>query len=196
MNVDYPKRKHVRLKNYDYSRNGIYFVTICTQNRRCILSQIVLPRVVGAEMVGRGLAPAASRLTACGRLVEEELTALMVRYPSVWIEKYVIMPNHIHALICLQEDTAGASPRPTLMQVLGTLKSLTTRRWNGMIEQPGAKLWQSGYHDHIIRDDNDFLNHWSYLNNNPARWAEDEYYVCTTKGTGTTWAFLKRSKRG
>ena len=57
MDVDYPKRKHVRLKNYDYSRNGIYFVTICTQNRRCILSQIVLPRVVGAEMVGRGLGP-------------------------------------------------------------------------------------------------------------------------------------------
>ena len=85
MDVDYPKRKHVRLKNYDYSRNGIYFVTICTQNRRCILSQIVLPRVVGAEMVGRGLAPAAPRLTVCGRLVEEELTALMVRYPSVWI---------------------------------------------------------------------------------------------------------------
>ena len=106
MDVDYPKRKHVRLKNYDYSRNGIYFVTICTQNRRCILSQIVLPRVVGAEMVGRGLAPAAPRLTVCGRLVEEELTALMVRYPSVWIEKYVIMPNHIHALIYLQEDTA------------------------------------------------------------------------------------------
>ena len=60
MDVDYPKRKHVRLKNYDYSRNGIYFVTICTQNPRCILSQIVLPRVVGAEMVGRGLAPAVS----------------------------------------------------------------------------------------------------------------------------------------
>lgn len=110
MGVDYPKRKHVRLKGYDYSQNGMYFVTICTQNRRCILSQIMLPRVVGAEMVGRGLAPAASQLTACGRLVEEELTALMVRYPSVWVEKYVIMPNHIHALICLQEDTAGQAP--------------------------------------------------------------------------------------
>ena len=56
MGVDYPKRKHVRLKGYDYSQNGMYFVTICTQNRRCILSQIMLPRVVGAEMVG-GLPP-------------------------------------------------------------------------------------------------------------------------------------------
>ena len=62
------------------------------------------------------------------------------------------------------------------MQVLGTLKSLTTRRWNGMIGQPGAKLWQSGYHEHIIRDDNDFLNHWTYIDQNPARWTQDEYY--------------------
>ena len=62
MDVDYPKRKHVRLKGYDYGRNGVYFVTVCTQNRWCILSQIMLPRVVGAEMVGRGLAPAAPQL--------------------------------------------------------------------------------------------------------------------------------------
>ncbi len=131
----------------------------------------------GGIWLGGGLPPPPPpRLTVCGRLVEEELTALMVRYPSVWIEKYVIMPNHIHALICLQGDTAGASPRPTLMQVLGTLKSLTTRRWNGMIGQPGAKLWQSGYHDHIIRGDNDFLNHWTYIETNPARWTQDEYY--------------------
>lgn len=174
--MEYPKRKHARLKDFDYSQAGVYFVTICTQNRRCVLSQITPPRVVGAEMVGRGLAPAALPLTACGRLVEEELTALMVRYPSVLVEKYIIMPNHVHALICLQGDTAGASPRPTLMQVLGALKSLTTRRWNGLIGQPGAKLWQSGYHDHIIRDDNDFLNHWTYIDQNPARWTQDEYY--------------------
>lgn len=128
-------------------------------------------------MVRRGLAPAALPVTACGRLVEEELTALMVRYPSVWVGKYVIMPNHIHALICLQKDTAGASPRPTLMQVLGAFKSLTTRRWNERTGRSGATLWQSGYYDHVIRDDNDFLDHWTYIDQNPARWAEDEY--CT-----------------
>ena len=74
-------------------------------------------------------------------------------------------------------------------------KSLTTRRWNQWNGTQGRPLWQTSYHDHIIRDDNDFLNHWSYLNNNPARWAEDEYYVCTTKGTRTTWAFLRRLRR-
>ena len=110
------------------------------------------------------------------------------------------MPNHIHLLISLR--AAGASPRPTdgkdfgIVDVMRVFKSLTTRRWNQWNGTQGRPLWQASYHDHIIRDDNDFLNHWSYLNNNPARWAEDEYYVCTTKGTGTTWAFLKRSRRG
>ena len=102
--------------------------------------------------------------------------ALVDRYPTVLIEKYVIMPNHMHGLICLQEDAAGASPRPTLMQILGTFKSLTTRRWNARTGRPGTKLWQSGYHEHIIRDDNDFLNHWTYIDQNPARWPDDEYY--------------------
>ena len=101
-----------------------------------------------------------------------------------------------------RQTSAGASPRPTdgkdfgIMDVMRVFKSLTTRRWNQWNGTRGRPLWQASYHDHIIRDDNDFLNHWSYLNNNPARWAEDEYYVCTTKGTGTTWAFLKRSRRG
>ena len=173
--MEFPQRKHARLKDYDYGQAGMYFVTICTQNRRCILSQITPPCFEGAELVGRGLAPAALRLTDCGRLVENELTALTDRYPSVAIEKYVIMPNHFHGLIRLRE-TAGASPRPTLMQVLGTFKSLTTRHWNAKSGQSGSSLWQSGYHDHIIRGENDFLTHWTYIETNPARWPDDEYY--------------------
>ena len=109
--MEFPQRKHVRLKDYDYGQAGMYFVTICTQNRRCILSQITPPCFEGAELVGRGLAPAALRLTDCGRLVENELTALTERYPSVAIEKYVIMPNHFHGLIRLRE-TAGGKPPP------------------------------------------------------------------------------------
>ena len=185
-----PSRKHPRLRDYDYSRNGVYFLTICTRNRAPILS----------EIVGRGLAPAEVRLLTAGRIAAEEMENLPKRFPRVRIEASVIMPNHIHLLLSLR--AAGASPRPTdgkdfgIMDVMRVFKSLTTRRWNQWNGTQGRPLWQTSYHDHIIRDDNDFLNHWSYLNNNPARWAEDEYYVCTTKGTGTTWAFLKRSRRG
>ena len=173
--MEAPKRKHIRLKNYDYSQNGAYFVTICTKGRQCLLSEIVRPQMVGEESVGRGLAPAGVRLTDWGRLVEEELFALTERYPSVWIEKYVMMLNHFHGLFWIRGDAAGASPRPTLMQILGTLKSLTTRRWNEKTGQRGVKLWQTGYYDHIIRDDNDFLACWTYIDQNPARWAENEY---------------------
>ena len=165
--MELPVRKHVRLKEYDYSRNGGYFVTVCTKDRRNILS----------DVVGRGLAPAEIRLTDCGQLVETELFALSVRYGFVRVEKYVIMPTHVHVLLMFGSGTAGASPRPTLMQVIGTFKSLSTRRWNEKAGTGGEKLWQSGYHEHIIRDDNNFLLHWQYIDQNPARWGEDEYYA-------------------
>ena len=100
-----PKRKHPRLDNYDYSSAGAYFVTICTQNRRCVLSSIV----------GRGLAPAETTVieyTYLGEIAEKQLFLLADRYPYLTIDQYVIMPNHIHAIMILNGETAGASPRP------------------------------------------------------------------------------------
>ena len=97
-----PKRKHPRLDNYDYSSTGAYFVTICTQNRRCVLSRIV----------GRGLAPAettAIEYTSLGEIAEKQLFLLADRYPYLTIDQYVIMPNHIHAVLILSGETAGAS---------------------------------------------------------------------------------------
>ena len=97
-----PKRKHPRLSSYDYSSVGAYFVTICTQNRRCILSHIV----------GRGLAPAETigiEYTTFGKIAEKQLFLLEDRYPYLVIDRYIIMPNHIHAIMVLNGETAGAS---------------------------------------------------------------------------------------
>ena len=120
-----PKRKHTRLKEYDYSYNGYYFVTICTQNRVNILSKIV----------GRGLAPAEKTYDIClteyGKLAEQQLFDLEKRYDNMHIDFYCIMPNHIHIIIVLKE-TAGASPRPTLNDIICSYKSLTTRLINKM----------------------------------------------------------------
>ena len=168
--MGFPQRKHIRLKGYDYSRAGSCFVTVCVRDRRCLLS----------EIVGRGLAPAEVRLTACGRVAEEELLALTERYPFARLDKYVIMPNHVYMLFQITGETAGASPRPTLTQVVAAWKSLSTRRWNSTTGNAGERLWQQGYHDHIIRNENDFLRHWAYIDQNPARWPEDEYYGGTT----------------
>ncbi|MBC5722696.1 transposase [Flintibacter sp. NSJ-23] len=109
-------------------------------------------------------------------MAEEELLALMERYPMIRLDKYVIMPNHIHVLLRITQETAEASPRPTLMQAMAAWKSLSTRRWNRMTGNAGEKLWQQGYYEHIIRDDNDFMAHWTYIDQNPARWSEDEYF--------------------
>ena len=98
MEHNFPKRKHPRLDHYDYSTTGAYFITICTHSRRCLLSRIV----------GRGLAPAEIQYTAYGKIAQEQLLLLEQRYPSLKIDHYVIMPNHIHAILLLDE-TAGAS---------------------------------------------------------------------------------------
>ena len=109
--MELPRRKHPRLKEYDYSKNGYYYITISTENNQPLLSR-----------VGRGLAPAASGMEVClytnGIIAEEQLLSLENRYDYLKIDKYVIMPTHIHAIIILNGDTAGASPRPTLW--LGT----------------------------------------------------------------------------
>ena len=163
-----PKRKHPRLDNYDYSSAGAYFVTICTQNRRCVLSCIV----------GRGLAPAettAIEYTSLGEIAEKQLFLLADRYPHLTIDQYVIMPNHIHAILILNGETAGASPRPTLTDIICTYKSLTTRecKKNGFRE----KLFQISFYEHIIRGRDDYEEIVKYIYENPTRWYYDELYA-------------------
>lgn len=132
--------------------------------------------------VGEGLAPPATELTGIGKIVEEQLGAVSQRYPAVSIDKYVIMPNHLHLIVVIGEDTGGASPSPTLFDVLRVLKSLTTRYSRGQLGS--ARLWQRGYYEHVIRNEKDYREIWNYIDQNPARWAEDRYYETTTSNHG------------
>ena len=111
-----PKRKSTRLKNYDYSSTGVYFVTICIQDRKQILSEIIrTSRPVTDESenstVGEGLAPPAYaiKLKPCGEIVKEQLQQIEQRFPSVCVKDYVIMPDHIHVILYLRKETGGAS---------------------------------------------------------------------------------------
>ncbi len=163
-----PRRKHPRLENFDYSSNGAYFITICTQNRRCVLSHIV----------GRGLAPAdldGIEYTTFGRIAEKQLFLLKERYPFLTIDQYVIMPNHIHAVLILNGEAAGASPRPTIMDIVCAYKSIATRgcRKNGFKD----KLFQTSFYEHIIRNRQDYEEHIKYIYENPTRWFYDELYA-------------------
>ena len=153
-----PERKNPRLKNYDYSSAGAYFVTICTHNRQQILSRIV----------GRGLAPAKIEYTDYGKVAENQLLLLEKRYPFLRIDAYVIMPDHIHIMIVFEEKTAGASPRPTLYDVVCAYKSLTTRECKKIY--PVEKLFQTSFYEHIIRDQEDYNEKARYIEENPLRW--------------------------
>ncbi len=139
-------------------------MTICTQNRKQILSHIV----------GQGLAPAENQLSDYGKIAEQQLLDLENRYTCVKIDKYVIMPNHIHAIIIIKNKTAGASPCPTLSDIVCTFKSITTRLCNK--EHGTEKIFQSSFHDHIIRNENDYKEIWQYIDTNPLKWEEDCFY--------------------
>ena len=159
------KRKHPRLKDYDYSQNGAYFITVCVEKRRPILSTVV----------GRGdHTPPQVELTACGRVLDKYIRGIEGAYKSVSVDKYVIMPNHFHLLISIAapDNAHGGvwSPRPTAQTVLRSLKTMVTK-------EIGRPIFQTSFYDHIIRDENDYLTRWNYIDTNPARWAEDEYYA-------------------
>ena len=163
MDNSLPKRKHPRLDHYDYSSPGAYFVTVCTQNRRCLLSRIV----------GRGLAPAEIQYTAYGQIAKDQLWLLEQRFPSLKIDQYVIMPNHIHMILVL-EEAAGVNPRPTITNIVCAYKSLVTRQC--MLLQPIDKLFQTFFYEHVIRGREDYNEIAEYIVNNPKKWELDSLY--------------------
>ena len=159
-----PKRKQIRLPDYDYSTPGAYFVTICTQDRRCILSDIRR-----GDPCGRP----SPDLTEYGIIVEQCLKQAESLY-AVQIEPYVIMPNHIHFICRIDQVRATARVAPTLGRIVGALKSLAANQ----CRRAGLKgtLWQRGYYEHVIRGEEDSREIWAYIDENPARWADDRYY--------------------
>ena len=152
-----PSRKQQRLPDYDYRAEGAYFITICTKNRHGILSRV---------SVGTSIArPPALSLTAVGAVVEKAILGIAAHYPDVFVDHYVIMPNHVHLLI-----RKTASERPSLGVIIQQMKGSVTK-------QLGEQIWQNKYYDHIIRDEKDYLTRANYIAENPARWVEDEYYL-------------------
>ena len=163
----YPKRKELRIKQYNYSSRGAYFVTICIKDRKPMLSSVINPVGVGAldDPIPQ------VRLTAIGRLVENFLLS-SDRIAGVKIDRYVIMPDHIHAIIFLNPeeyiDQNGSSRAPTptnemLPHVISTFKRFCHK-------EIGSSVFQRGYMEHIIRDQNDYETRVKYIHENPLRW--------------------------
>ena len=157
--MERPERKPVRLNGYDYSRAGAYFVTICTQNRKPVLSTIV----------GEGLCALPQiQFTSIGVEVVKSIEYINSHYATVAIEKYVVMPNHVHLL--LRIDPAGGRGGPPLQRIIQQIKSYTTHQYGGV-------LWQRSYYDHVIRGEEDYRSIWQYIDENPLKWRLDELYI-------------------
>lgn len=155
-------RKSNRFKNYSYSSQSAYFITVCTLERKCILSQIVGGGVLDTPEV---------ILSEYGEIAEFQIRTMNKVYDDINIESYIIMPNHIHLLVSVK----GSSETPTPTNaVIPHFVSTFKRFCNKKI---GYNIWQRSYFDHIIRDERDYINHLQYIDNNAAKWVEDKYYI-------------------
>jgi len=160
-NLDAHHRRSIRLRGYDYSLPGAYFITICTDNRKLFLE------------------PEPTKQIVC-----DVWNELPDHYPHVRLDAFVIIPNHIHGIIVLTDVGAGLRPAPTpsvctrrhgLPEIVRAFKSFSSRRLNAHFGTPGARLWQRNYYEHVIRTDDDLNRIRQYIYDNPLTWNTDEY---------------------
>ena len=169
-----PIRKNIRLQGYDYSQTGWYFVTVCVANRRPILSKIKPNRAetrVGTDVL---VCPRYNiELLPMGKEIEKSIDYINNNYKQVKIEKYVIMPDHIHLIVNLEGKSEFDTDRQgclSLRDVIKNLKSYTTREYRKRTGDKKSVLWQQRYNDHIIRNDEDYNEKWQYIDNNPLKY--------------------------
>ncbi|MCY3720994.1 MAG: transposase [Candidatus Poribacteria bacterium] len=180
MRPNLPRRKPTRLRDYDYSQPGAYFVTVCAQHRKCLFGAIVDEQM---------------QLNAISKIVVECWNRIPQHFPSVGLGESVIMPNHIHGIITCNPVGAGSphpientshrrgevpSPAyrgsPSLGKIVAYFKYQSTKYINQHRNTPGTRIWQRNYHDHIIRDDADLQRIHQYIQDNPMKWALDQLH--------------------
>jgi len=183
-NPDIHHRRSIRLKDYDYSQAGAYFVTICTKDKECMFGVIE-----DAQM----------EFNDAGKMVQNVWHELPGRFPEILLDEFIIMPNHLHGIVSivgaplvgaqipevgariLEEDRAGTRPAPTLGDIISVFKSITTHLYTeGVMQQRwqhfNGKLWQRNYYEHIIRSEIELNKIREYIINNVLNWEADENY--------------------
>jgi len=179
---DKHNRRSIRLSRYDYSQTGAYFVTICIQNQKFLLGEIIDGEV---------------QLNDAGRMISMTWEGLPNRFPSAETDQFIVMPNHIHGIIILTKDCTRehkvdgehkvrpygeGRPRGTLpgtiSRIIQALKSITTNEYIVGVRQNSwtpfqGRLWHRNYYEHVIRDENELNRIREYIIYNPANWSED-----------------------
>jgi REP element-mobilizing transposase RayT len=165
---DMSSRRPIRLRHYDYSQTGWYFVTICTKDKEWSFGRCS----------SEGIA-----LSDIGRIAERHLVEIPDHYPPAMIDRYVVMPNHVHGIIAIQPvgaphvvpaephlNTFSKAIRNSLSVIIQQYKS-TVKRWCNKNAFPHFQ-WQSRFYEHVIRNEDDLKDIRNYIKNNPLRWIE------------------------
>lgn len=149
------KRKPARIPKYDYSTPNYYFITICTDGKRCIF---------GGD----------KKVNQFGSVAEEYAERISAIYPNVQVDNYIVMPNHVHMILALQ-DVSGEQVKVTVEHVIGQYKSAVTKQIRKI--DPKGKVWQRSFHDHIIRNQQEYEKIWQYVQFNWQKWEKDCFYI-------------------
>lgn len=145
----FQNRKNPRLKNYDYKQPNHYFITICTNQKRCLFGS-------------------PDKLSVFGEIAYQAFSEIPNHFPFAIVDKFVVMPNHIHAILVITEYGTDLS------LVVGHYKAYVTKRIR--MFSPKAVVWQASFHDHVIRNETDYRRIWEYVDTNPSKWLEDCFY--------------------
>ena len=149
-----PKRKQIRIEEFDYSTPGAYFITICSLNRE---------KIFWSFRRGELSSPAILPLTDIGIIVDNEIKKMNGIYNNVKVDKYCIMPDHIHLIVSINADALGRTQfAPTISRVIKQFKGSVTK-------QIGKSIWQKSFYEHTIRNRHDYEEIWQYIDNNPLK---------------------------
>ena len=171
-------RRSIRLKGYDYSQSGGYFVTLCTRNRECLFGEIVDEHI---------------KLSDLGRIVAKCWQWLAEQYPYVQLDEWIVMPNHFHGIILITNERRGGSrtaptKRKPLGRIIGAFKTVSNKQINEYRRTPHPSVWQRNYCEHVIRNEIDLEEIREYIENNRAKWLEDENHPANIEKGGSRTA--------
>jgi putative transposase len=163
-------RRSIRLKDYDYSQPGAYFITVCTKDHDCILGEIVDGEI---------------QLSEFGKIALKHWDEIPKYFPSAELDEFIVMPNHIHGIIVLHEPVGAIHESPLQMTrpqrrkmvlpgIIGKFKMIAAKEINTVRHTAGSPVWQRNYFERIIRDDKELNNIREYIVNNPLKWREDK----------------------
>ncbi len=164
--LDKVVRKRIRIPDFDYSQEGVYFITICANKRKSLFG-----RVTGGDVFH----PPSVVLSDLGKIVRDNIPRICSTYTGVFVDHYIIMPNHIHMLLRITGDACspnGTRDKMLVPKILQSYKASVSRQASTKY----APVWQSRYYDHVVRNEQDYLRIWEYIECNAAKWTQDEYY--------------------